>query len=139
MVLIRYISPQGLEALKLYRYHCDDKSLVAFYIMQPFWRWAVNLLPIWIAYVTMAWIGLDWIGLDWIGLDWIAHRSIIAWIRPNAVTLIGFSLIVLHYLTMYMYVPSMIGQAPNWVYLLAGICIFSYQTLDALDGKQVWW
>jgi hypothetical protein len=63
MVLIRYISPQGLEALKLYRYHCDDKSLVAFYIMQPFWRWAVNLLPIWIAYVTMAWIGLDWIGL----------------------------------------------------------------------------
>jgi hypothetical protein len=64
MVLIRYISPQGLEALKLYRYHCDDKSLVAFYIMQPFWRWAVNLLPIWIAYVTIAWIGLDWIGLD---------------------------------------------------------------------------
>ena len=53
MVLYKYISPQGLEALKLYKYHCDDKSLVAFYIMQPFWRSAVNILPLWLAYVDI--------------------------------------------------------------------------------------
>ena len=54
-------------------------------------------------------------------------------------TLIGFALILLHYFSMVAYVPALIGQAPAWVYLLCGICIFSYQTLDALDGKQVSW
>jgi ethanolaminephosphotransferase len=34
------------------------------------------------------------------------------------------------------YAPAMEGYAPTWVYLLNAFCIFMYQTLDAIDGKQ---
>jgi len=46
---LHYISPQGLKNLRTYKYHGQDNSLVANHIMQPFWRKAVNFLPIWMA------------------------------------------------------------------------------------------
>lgn len=72
--------------------------------MQPFWRWAVNFLPI-----TMA---------------------------PNLVTLVGFFAIVASFLLFAFFSPSISESAPSWVYLFAAFCMFFYQTMDALDGKQ---
>lgn len=34
------------------------------------------------------------------------------------------------------YTPKLEGYAPTWVYLLNFLCLFAYQTMDALDGKQ---
>lgn len=34
------------------------------------------------------------------------------------------------------YCPKFEETAPWWVYWVAGSCIFIYQTLDAIDGKQ---
>jgi len=101
---MKYISSSGLKALSNYKYHGVDNSLLANYVMQPFWRKAVNLLPIWIA--------------------------------PNLVTLLGFFAIVASYLVMWFYCPQIQGAAPGWAYLFAGVSIFWYQTMDALDGKQ---
>merc|ERR1712100_836913 len=101
---MKYIPNAGLKALSNYKYHGVDNSLLANYVMQPFWRQAVNLLPIWIA--------------------------------PNLVTLLGFFAIVASYLVMWFYSPQIQGEAPGWAYLFAGVSIFWYQTMDALDGKQ---
>lgn len=40
-----YITPQGLEGLKNYKYSGKDNSIIAPYL-QPFWNKAVNYLPI---------------------------------------------------------------------------------------------
>ena len=37
---------------------------------------------------------------------------------------------------MVYYSPTLDQEAPSWVYLLAAVCVFLYQTLDAIDGKQ---
>lgn len=34
------------------------------------------------------------------------------------------------------YCPTLKEEAPRWVYLFNCICLFFYQTMDALDGKQ---
>jgi ethanolaminephosphotransferase len=34
------------------------------------------------------------------------------------------------------YCPFFDGEAPRWVYVFAAVALFSYQTLDNLDGKQ---
>lgn len=35
-----------------------------------------------------------------------------------------------------LYCPKIAGVAPNWVYALCAFCVFMFQTLDAVDGKQ---
>uniref|UniRef100_A0A6A7G5F1 Cdp-alcohol phosphatidyltransferase n=1 Tax=Hirondellea gigas TaxID=1518452 RepID=A0A6A7G5F1_9CRUS len=58
------------------------------------------------------------------------------WMAPNLITLLAlfhaiFSLFLLGY-----YSPLMQTPAPRWVYGLSAYCVFMYQTLDAIDGKQ---
>jgi len=36
----------------------------------------------------------------------------------------------------FYYCPFVEGEAPRWTYLLHAFCLFVYQTMDALDGKQ---
>eukprot|EP00009_Paramoeba_aestuarina_P018753 CAMPEP_0201527504 /NCGR_PEP_ID=MMETSP0161_2-20130828/35397_1 /ASSEMBLY_ACC=CAM_ASM_000251 /TAXON_ID=180227 /ORGANISM="Neoparamoeba aestuarina, Strain SoJaBio B1-5/56/2" /LENGTH=330 /DNA_ID=CAMNT_0047928359 /DNA_START=86 /DNA_END=1074 /DNA_ORIENTATION=- len=57
-------------------------------------------------------------------------------LAPNLVTLIGFCAIIAHYLLLAFYCPHLEGEAPRWVYVFTGFCVFFYQTMDALDGKQ---
>jgi ethanolaminephosphotransferase len=58
------------------------------------------------------------------------------WMAPNVITLIGLLCTVFSAsLTLY-YDPFLAGTAPRWVHLTTGICVFLYQTLDNMDGKQ---
>lgn len=43
---------------------------------------------------------------------------------------------ILSYIVQVYYCPNLEGTAPRWTYLLHVVCVFLYQTLDALDGKQ---
>jgi ethanolaminephosphotransferase len=52
-MLGHYVSQRGLANLHTYKYSGVDNSLVAKHIMQPFWAKAVNLLPLWMAYVLL--------------------------------------------------------------------------------------
>uniref|UniRef100_A0A0N5A3B7 diacylglycerol cholinephosphotransferase n=1 Tax=Parastrongyloides trichosuri TaxID=131310 RepID=A0A0N5A3B7_PARTI len=57
-------------------------------------------------------------------------------LAPNTITLLGLisNLITVGVLSSYCYTATEV--APRWAYLLAALGVFSYQTLDALDGKQ---
>ena len=145
-----YISPAGLDNLKHYRYHCIDRSLVAKYIGQPFWRWAVELLPRTIAYVcalpfttapnsTMSHINTNSARpAPCSGVSTVRqHLSCSRLSRPNLITLSGFALMVLSFTAISLSCPLLKGEAHPLVYLLMSVCLFIYQQLDALDGKQV--
>jgi len=98
-----YISEQGKNNLALYKYSGSDHSLIS-PLLQPFWNFAVNLLP-----ETMA---------------------------PNLVTFVGFLSLILCYSLTVTFSPTIDGELPGWVYITNIICLFWYQTLDAIDGKQ---
>ncbi|KAG2217464.1 hypothetical protein INT45_011900 [Circinella minor] len=57
------------------------------------------------------------------------------WVAPNLITLLGLLCIICNVGTLYYYAPDL-GPCPNWVYTSFGICLFIYQSLDAIDGKQ---
>jgi hypothetical protein len=46
-----YIPQRGLKNLAKYKYSGMDFSLIAKYILHPFWTWLANYLPAWPAYV----------------------------------------------------------------------------------------
>ncbi len=43
---------------------------------------------------------------------------------------------VLAHALMHHYSPTLSEAAPNWVYAAIALCMFLYQTFDAIDGKQ---
>eukprot|EP01114_Cavostelium_apophysatum_P006180 TRINITY_DN17423_c0_g1_i1.p1 TRINITY_DN17423_c0_g1~~TRINITY_DN17423_c0_g1_i1.p1 ORF type:complete len:388 (+),score=67.11 TRINITY_DN17423_c0_g1_i1:90-1253(+) len=55
---------------------------------------------------------------------------------PNMVTLVGFYFIIGSFLLQTYFCPQLKGEAPSFVYFCHAICLFVYQTMDALDGKQ---
>uniref|UniRef100_K3WTS5 CDP-alcohol phosphatidyltransferase n=1 Tax=Globisporangium ultimum (strain ATCC 200006 / CBS 805.95 / DAOM BR144) TaxID=431595 RepID=K3WTS5_GLOUD len=58
------------------------------------------------------------------------------WLAPNLITLIGLLLVGISHLLFAIYCPFLDGDAPAWLFVVAAIALFSYQTLDNLDGKQ---
>jgi len=57
-------------------------------------------------------------------------------VAPNMVTLIGLFFIFLSYSISIYYTPQVKGHAPWYIYVIHAVCMFCYQTLDALDGKH---
>lgn len=55
---------------------------------------------------------------------------------PNLITLSGFSFVIINFITMLWYNPSLDQDMPPWVYLSFSIGLFLYQTFDAVDGSQ---
>mmetsp|Transcript_23877 Transcript_23877/g.44318 ORF Transcript_23877/g.44318 Transcript_23877/m.44318 type:complete len:393 (-) Transcript_23877:49-1227(-) len=66
---------------------------------------------------------------------WCAERLPL-WVAPNLVTLVGtFHLLAIVILAL-VFDPELSGQSPSWVYFANAWCLFVYQTMDAVDGKQ---
>ncbi|KAL0230331.1 hypothetical protein PCE1_003892 [Barthelona sp. PCE] len=101
-----YLSEDGIDFLKSeYKYSCIDKSPISKYIMQPFWNWAIKLVP----------------------------RSV----APNMLTFIGFLCAIVYPCLVAVQDPSYRSlPAPSWMSIVGGICVFMYQLLDNLDGRQ---
>ncbi|KAA8914677.1 CDP-alcohol phosphatidyltransferase-domain-containing protein [Sphaerosporella brunnea] len=55
---------------------------------------------------------------------------------PNLITLTGFFFVVVNFLTMLWYNPTLDRDCPAWVYASFGLGLFLYQTFDACDGTQ---
>ncbi|PGH00443.1 hypothetical protein AJ79_08216 [Helicocarpus griseus UAMH5409] len=55
---------------------------------------------------------------------------------PNAITLTGFGFVVINFLTLLWYNPTLDQDCPPWVYLSWALGLFLYQTFDAVDGAQ---
>jgi ethanolaminephosphotransferase len=58
------------------------------------------------------------------------------WLAPNMVTLLGFFFILGNVALLEIYVPDLVGPAPNWVYVSFGMGVWMYSTMDNVDGKQ---
>ncbi|BGP13482.1 hypothetical protein JCM10213_001755 [Rhodosporidiobolus nylandii] len=58
------------------------------------------------------------------------------WLAPNCITLIGFAAVVLNFLTVWAFVPDLVGPGSAWVYASCAAGLFFYQTMDNIDGKQ---
>ncbi|VDO09276.1 unnamed protein product [Rodentolepis nana] len=57
-------------------------------------------------------------------------------VAPNTITLIGLILNTLSVLILLCYSPDLKSNVPSWALVTTAICVFIYQTLDALDGKH---
>ncbi|KAB8356582.1 hypothetical protein FH972_024164 [Carpinus fangiana] len=55
---------------------------------------------------------------------------------PNLITLSGFGFVILNFLTLLWYNPTLDQDCPPWVYASWSIGLFLYQTFDAVDGSQ---
>lgn len=58
------------------------------------------------------------------------------WMAPNLITLTGFSFVIINFLTMLWYNPTLDQDCPSWVYYSWALGLFLYQTFDAVDGSQ---
>ncbi|KYR02363.1 CDP-alcohol phosphatidyltransferase [Tieghemostelium lacteum] len=98
------LSEKSLFNLSKHKYSGIDDSLLAKYVLQKYWNFALKFLPLNIA--------------------------------PNLVTLTGTIAIVVTFLIVAYYSPFLTGTLPTWLYVLCGLSLFFYQTMDNLDGKQ---
>eukprot|EP00735_Rhodelphis_limneticus_P007773 TRINITY_DN20405_c0_g1::TRINITY_DN20405_c0_g1_i1::g.8465::m.8465 TRINITY_DN20405_c0_g1::TRINITY_DN20405_c0_g1_i1::g.8465 ORF type:complete len:346 (-),score=99.84,sp/O82567/AAPT1_ARATH/34.45/2e-55,CDP-OH_P_transf/PF01066.16/1.8e-19,CDP-OH_P_transf/PF01066.16/4.6e+03,CDP-OH_P_transf/PF01066.16/3.5e+03 TRINITY_DN20405_c0_g1_i1:154-1191(-) len=57
-------------------------------------------------------------------------------IAANTITVFGLLVVFFSHFLVFLYAPKLQGEAPGWVYVVTGLCLFIYQTLDNLDGKQ---
>jgi len=58
-------------------------------------------------------------------------------LAPNMITLIGLLFNVAGFTAIAMYAGGgATDEAPSWAYYFCAFCLFIYQTLDAVDGKQ---
>ncbi|VDK23805.1 unnamed protein product [Taenia asiatica] len=57
-------------------------------------------------------------------------------IAPNTLTLTGLIINSVSVLILLYYSPDLKSEVPSWSLVLAALCVFIYQTLDALDGKH---
>eukprot|EP01036_Dinobryon_divergens_P024682 gene24682-33154_t len=57
-------------------------------------------------------------------------------LAPNAITLIGLFFVGVSLTATFIWNPTLGPDAPRWLHFLSGACLFIYQTLDNMDGKQ---
>jgi ethanolaminephosphotransferase len=55
---------------------------------------------------------------------------------PNLITLTGFGFVVINFLTLLWYNPTLDQDCPSWVYFSWALGLFLDQTFDAVDGAQ---
>ncbi|XP_053572959.1 cholinephosphotransferase 1 [Bombina bombina] len=67
--------------------------------------------------------------------NWLVER-IPLWLAPNTITIVGLILNVVSTLIVVAYCPTATEEAPFWPFLLCALGLFTYQSLDAIDGKQ---
>jgi len=58
------------------------------------------------------------------------------WIAPNLITIVGLAINIITTAVVLWYCPTATEVAPWWTTAMAGLGLFVYQTLDAIDGKQ---
>ncbi|KAM6153255.1 cholinephosphotransferase 1 [Erethizon dorsatum] len=63
-------------------------------------------------------------------------RWVPLWVAPNTITLLGLALNLATTLVLVAFCPTATEEAPAWAYLLCALGLFTYQSLDAVDGKQ---
>jgi phosphatidylglycerophosphate synthase len=58
------------------------------------------------------------------------------WVAPNLITIVGLFINIVTSGILILCCPTATEDAPWWATFMAGVGLFVYQTLDAIDGKQ---
>lgn len=106
----RYLSKESIQALKDFKYNGADHSLLYKHILSPL-------------------------------ADFLVNNATPSTIAPNTITLFGFSFMILSFILIAMTCPTLDhcraeNDVPSYIFLVNGISILVYQTLDNMDGKQ---
>lgn len=57
-------------------------------------------------------------------------------VAPNVITFIGWCFVIASYANMLRYDYTFKKELPASAFFFASFCIFTYSTMDAIDGKQ---
>jgi len=106
----RYLTPKSIQALKDFQYNGVDHSLLYKHVLSPL-------------------------------AGFLVDHATPSTIAPNTITLFGFSFMIAVFLIMNHYCPtldhcSVDNHVPEYIFLLNGMALLIYQTLDNMDGKQ---
>ena len=108
-----FLTPSAARELPRFQYKGEDRSLLYAYVLSPL-------------------------------ATFLVERCTPRSLAPNSITLIGLSFMIFAYCAMWYYVPMLEpdnsevedGDIPRWIFLVNGLAILVYQTLDNMDGKQ---
>ncbi|XP_064999359.1 choline/ethanolaminephosphotransferase 1-like isoform X1 [Musa acuminata AAA Group] len=137
-----YIGHHGVATLHKYKYSGVDKSLLAKYVLQPFWSRCVALFPLWMpCLMWKAKLGKNPTSVaSFFCTSSIAKSSLLkeqsSHLCDFQITLMGLMFLVTSAVLGYIYSPHLDTAPPRWVHLAHGLLLFLYQTFDAVDGKQ---
>ncbi|KAG6502884.1 hypothetical protein ZIOFF_035173 [Zingiber officinale] len=112
-----YIGHHGVATLHRYKYSGVDNSLVAKYVLQPFWSRCVALFPLWMPFDTFVGQTCDLF-------------------MCFQITLTGLMFLVISTLLGYIYSPRLDTAPPRWVHLAHGLLLFLYQVILLLGEKH---
>ncbi|CAM9696655.1 unnamed protein product [Heterosigma akashiwo] len=103
------INAKAAQNLRNYKYVGSDNSLLYKYLLSPFAQYCVDTF-------------------------------VPSWMAPNVITLMGLLIEVFTLCVVMFYCPQFAGDenTPRWIYLLIAASLLTYQTLDNMDGKQVY-
>ncbi|KAN0061425.1 hypothetical protein ACQY0O_006272 [Thecaphora frezii] len=151
-----YIPASRRQNLHLYKYSGTDKSLVSKYVLGPWWNWLVTLFPLSVAPNTITLSGLALVAVNFatlayldpalqcatqLKLDSTAHRLALQEAFPN-------DKLPIRSLFPNFGIPQSVRRIdlaptshastclPPWIFYTWAICLFAYQSLDSIDGKQ---
>lgn len=153
-----YIPRSRVSNLHLYKYSGTDKSLVSKYLLGPYWNWLVTLFPTSVAPNTITLSGLLLVFVNFATLAYVDPGLQCATqlkLDPAAHTLAlhsaypaDASLLPVNPLFNNFGIPGAAAKVdfapkadaphclPPWVFYTWALCLFAYQSLDAIDGKQ---
>ena len=153
-----YIPRSRVQNLHLYKYSGTDKSLVSKYLLGPYWNWLVTLFPTSVAPNTITLSGLLLVFINFATLAYVDPGLQCATqlkLDPAAHTLAlhsafpaDTSLLPVNPLFSNFGIPGAAAKLdfapkadaahclPRWVFFTWALCLFAYQSLDAIDGKQ---
>ncbi|SPO22649.1 related to EPT1 - sn-1,2-diacylglycerol ethanolamine- and cholinephosphotransferase [Ustilago trichophora] len=157
--MLDYIPRSRVDNLHLYKYSGTDKSLVSKYILGPYWNWLVTLFPtsvapntitlsglllVFINFATLAYVDPGLECATQLKLDPAAHTLALNSAFPADATLLPVNPLFANFgipgaAAKIDFAPraDTVGRClPPWVFYTWALCLFAYQSLDSIDGKQ---
>ncbi|ETS61097.1 hypothetical protein PaG_05042 [Moesziomyces aphidis] len=157
--MLDYIPRSRVNNLHLYKYSGTDKSLVSKYILGPYWNWLVELFPksvapntitlsglllVFVNFATLAYVDPGLECATQLKLDGAAHTRALhaafpsdAKLLPIAPLFANFGIPAAAAKVDFAPTAHVAGRClPPWVFYTWALCLFAYQSLDSIDGKQ---
>lgn len=142
-----YIPPSRIKNIHEYKYSGADDSLVSKYLLGPYWNWLVTLFPTSVAPNTITLSGLALVGMNFAtllfldpGMDCGSSKLQPGYDARGVSDLLPPTPLLPRYGFPESVIETEVNHQhsciPAWIFLTWSICLFAYQSLDSIDGKQ---